>query len=154
MGQSNLIDKDNLAEVTAVFDAAVITLNELAQEIVTIEAKYGTKSALLAAKKTQLAHLRNLYDKTLKYINYLRELNQSMYTEFMVAELMRVKEESGLPFEHIAHLAGMNPEPWRKMDEWDNILKRVATKLDIPIPQYLSPEESLEKLIETLKPSK
>jgi hypothetical protein len=145
--KDNEVDKISLDEVTKTFDASGLVLNELASEITQLEIKFGSSSKLAKAKRTQLNTLRQLYDKTLKYINYLRSLNHAMYTEFTAMELARFQKETGLPISKIMGLAGHDPTEWQAVDELDAKINRIKEVLQIP--EVLSPE--FETFIEVLR---
>lgn len=143
----NDTDKQLLAEITKVFDTSAQVLVDLNEEIVThIEPKFGTAGALTKKKREQLDTLRGLYDKSLNYINYLRDLNHKMYTEFMTTELLRYQKQTGLPISKIMELAGRDPGKWREVDEWDAKIKRIKEMLNIPEELNAEFEEYIKAL--------
>lgn len=143
---ANETDKNLLGEVERAFDKSALMLNELLSEIVSVKEKYGSESSLFKKKNEQLNTLRDLHDKTLNYINTLREANSAMSTEFIGYELMRVQRETGIPISKIVQLAGGDPAQWQRVDQLDAVVNKVKVKLNIR-------EESngLECLIELLR---
>jgi hypothetical protein len=139
-------DKQFQEDITKIFDRSGAVLAEMQAELFEILNKYGTESKLLKRKTQQFEQVRELYDKSLTYINYLRQLNHSMYIEFMSEELVRHSRETGLPISKVAALAGQDPTPWKAVDEWDERLQRIRTRLQIPEDRY-----DLERFIERLK---
>ncbi len=124
-------DKALFNEIGKVYDSSALIINDLVQEIATLETKYGTASKIVEKKRLQLAQLRALYDKTLNYINYLRELNHNMYTDFMMSELLRHQKETGLRFQNIATLAGWDAEKWKDVDKWEQVIRNAKVVLNV-----------------------
>jgi len=145
---ANAQDKQNYQDVERANDAAALTLNDLAAELLQLETKYGTGSSILKKKRDQFNTLRAQYDQTLKYINYLRDLNDRMAQEVTSRELSRHKRETGLPYEMIAELAGWPPGAWAKLDKIDQVLQEAGKSLGI------REDESFESFIYTLRGEK
>lgn len=145
---ANETDKHLYQGVEKSFDAAAVTLNSLAAELLQLENKYGTGSSLLKKKRDQFNTLRAVYDQSLKYINYLRDLNDRLVQEGVSRDLMRHKRETGLPYETIAELAGWPPGNWNKLDKIDQVLQDAGKSLGIP------EDESFESFINLLRGKK
>lgn len=144
---ANEREKQLYQDVERSFDASAVTLNELAAEMLQIESKYGRESALLKKKTDQLKTLRDLSDKTLTYINYLRNLNDRMYQEVITRDLERHRRETGLSYAQIAELAGLtDPERWATLDKHEKILQEARAKFGI-----LDEEGSLETFLQALR---
>jgi hypothetical protein len=126
---ANETDKKLFGEICSVYDRAALTLTDTANELLELEIKFGSGSSLVKKRKEQLQDLRRLYDGTLSYINYLRELNNNMYIEFWAKELFRHQRETGLPVSKIMDLAGQGSEQWKKIDELDDLINLVREKV-------------------------
>lgn len=146
---ANETDKQFYEEVRRSFDAAALTLNELAAEILQCETKFGRESSITKKKIEQLQALRSLYDSSLKYINYLRDLNHQMYNEVICRELERHKRETGLSYAQLAELAGWDTERWERVDKFDDIIQAAKAKLKV-----VDDDGSLESLINSLRAEK
>lgn len=122
-------DKELLSRQMSTLDASAIVLQQLAQEILQIEEKYGTKSKLLEKKKDQLKKLRELYDNSLDYINFLRTHNLAMYSEFMMAEVIRHSRDTGMPVSKIMSLCGDDSGVWQSVDKLDTLISDLKIKM-------------------------
>ncbi len=141
----NQKDKAMYNDIEVVYNESALTINRITEEIVNLQEKFGTSSKIVETKKNQLAQIRRLYDKTLSYINYLRELNHSMYNEFMFIEMERHKKEMGLSYQQLAVLSGKNPKEWEKIDKLDRVIASIKTKLKLEEPN------EFERFINELK---
>lgn len=141
----NQKDKVLYTEIENVYNHSAMVINKMTEEIITLQEKFGTASKLVETKKEQLTQIRTLYDKTLAYINYVRELNYNMYNEFMFIEMERHKKEMGLSYQQLAVLSGRDPNEWKKVDEWDKVITSIKTKLKIEEPS------EFERFINELK---
>ncbi len=122
-------DKDLFTDIEKCYDSAAMTINRMTESIIDLEVKFGQSSKIVQKRREEVDRFRELYDKTLDYINLLREHNDELYKGFVGLELIRIKHESGLPYANIATLAGADPEPWRKLDDIDGQLKKLKHAL-------------------------
>jgi hypothetical protein len=126
----NKIDKQKFDDLSKVYDDSANILKELASEVTDISVKYGTSSLLTKRKKNQLEIFIKLYDKTLDYINYLRDLNHSMYNELLYSELTTVEEKTGLPTHKILHLSGASEAQCNHVKKISDLISRVKAEMD------------------------
>lgn len=122
---ANEKDKALFIEIEKVYDNAARQIQLLAEKQIELETKFGISSQITQGGHANLQMYRILYDKTLHYINFLRELNAGMYENLVTAELMRHKAETGLPYANIATLAGLDPERWAALDKIEEKVKKV-----------------------------
>lgn len=118
-------DKALFNEIEKVYNNAARHLQLLQEKQTELEKKFGPSSRITQDGHANISMYRILYDKTLDYINFLRELNASMYENLIGAELMRLRSETGLPYANIAKLAGIDPEKWAALDRIDSKVKKI-----------------------------
>lgn len=118
-------DKTLFLEIEQVYNNAAKHLRLLTEKQVELDTKFGAGSKIVQAAHTNIQMYRTLYDKTLNYINFLRDINASMYDNLITAELMRHKAETGLPYANIATLAGLDPERWAALDRIEAKVKNI-----------------------------
>lgn len=131
---ANETDKKAFEVVSRTFDRSAMVLNKLAEDIIYIENNYGIKSKAALEKREQLIILRDLYDHTLGYINYLRKINLLQAQEFLVAEITQQQKNTGLTFRKIADLANGklgNPGDWDKVDNWHRKITSIKEALQL-----------------------
>jgi chromosome segregation ATPase len=128
---ANNTDRERLAVVERSYDKAAIIINSLAAELVDLRGKFGERSKIVADKAAQLATLRALYDTSLEYINYLRDLNDSLYQQRLAEKLVAYQRRTSLPFTQIARLTGHpDPDAWAEADAWVDRLARMKEAIN------------------------
>ena len=120
--------------VQACFDRTALTLNEMAADYLKTEEKFGTDSKVSKIKRGQLTTVKEFYDATLSYINFLRDQNSQMYNDFKAREFTLMCKVSGLTCGQMARLLNYpNPERWDVSDKLQQVIdnvNRIAKKID------------------------
>jgi hypothetical protein len=128
---ANETDKKLLQETERAFDKSSVLILELTEEIKEVEIKFGSSSSITIKKKNQLDTVRHLHDKTLTYINYLRDINENMYSSLVFNELERFSISTSLPMSKLVELAGGDPGRWKKLDKLNFVIEEMRQAVGI-----------------------
>jgi hypothetical protein len=118
-------------EVNKVFDKTALCINSIAKDLLKIEKNYGSKSLFFQSKKDQFDTVRDFYDTCLKYINYLRALNNAQSKLMVSMQLDYHQKKTGLPYTKIASMLGWDVDKWHKVDKLDDFINKMKEKIGI-----------------------
>jgi thiamine monophosphate synthase len=107
------------------FDAAVLLLNDLAQEAVDIKTKYGERSKLYKTKLEQIEKIKALYNASKSFIEVLVNRNTVLAAEVIGLQVHLTQELYGMSFSQAAKVLELDfsPEFIAAQDEVDKIIK-------------------------------
>lgn len=142
----NTTDKAKIEEITRIYDAMAMALNEYKEDIDQTELKLGTTSKVVKKKRDQLKTFALMYDKSLGYINYLRALNQGMHNDLVAIHLVYTKLGTSLPMSALASMVNDDFEKWDTVDKIDDVINSVYDKLKLDKNTF-----AIQCLIETIK---
>jgi hypothetical protein len=114
------------------FDAAVLLLNDLAQEAVDLKTKFGERSKLYKTKLEQIAKIKDLYNNSKSFIELLVERNKVLAAETIGLQIHLTQELYGMTFSQAAKVLDLNfsPEFIALQDEVDGIIKNLRALKD------------------------
>ena len=113
------------ADVLRSFDAAVLLLNDLAQEAVDIKTKYGERSKIYKTKLEQIEKIKALYNSTKGFIEVLIDKNKYLGAEVIGLQIHLTQELYAMTFTQAAEVLGFkfSPEFIAAQDEVDRIIQ-------------------------------
>ena len=91
--------------------------------------------------------MKALYDNSLSYINYLRQINAGMQSNELMHNLLRVHERTGLPLSVIMGQIGAESNQWDKVDKINDVIRRARETLKMPD----DPSEDLNEFLDRYK---
>jgi hypothetical protein len=112
-------------DVLRSFDAAVLLLNDLAQEAVDIKTKYGERSKIYKTRLAQIEKIEALYKATKRFIEILVDKNKYLGAEVIGLQIHLTQELYAMTFTQAAQVLGFefSPEFIAAQDQVDRIIQ-------------------------------
>lgn len=133
------------AEIEKVYTKSGSALAAMNESVAELSTKYGSHSKSVLRMIDQISTFIELHDKSLEYINHLREMNYNMYGDYFSRELTRHKKATGLPYVKLVQMLGYESEDWERADRFDLLIDSVSKDKD------RDDEDSIEHFIATFK---